>query len=210
MIVVDIETSGGFAPEKVGIWQIGALEFEQPANTFLQESRIDDSDIVEDVALKIIGKTEMQLRDTTKQSQKELIQHFVSWTQKIKDRTLVAQNTPFDYGFLALKAKKYGLEFPLGHRTFDLQTIAAMRYQQIHGQFFVENGLSKMNLPKILEFCGIPDERIQITNNAVVKQGTHHNGLADAQLEAEALSRLLYGKNLLPQFSHFTIPENLR
>jgi len=40
MIVVDIETSG-IDYNRVGIWQIGAIEFE---NQFLEESRIDDED----------------------------------------------------------------------------------------------------------------------------------------------------------------------
>lgn len=43
MIVVDIETSG-LDFNKCGIWQIGALELENPANTFLEEARIDDED----------------------------------------------------------------------------------------------------------------------------------------------------------------------
>jgi len=43
MMVFDIETSGtNFY--KCGIWQIGALELENPENTFLQEGRIDDKD----------------------------------------------------------------------------------------------------------------------------------------------------------------------
>ena len=45
MIVVDIETSG-MLDSNVGIWQIGAVEFENPSNTFLEDGRIDDSDVV--------------------------------------------------------------------------------------------------------------------------------------------------------------------
>ena len=40
MIVVDIETSGLY-PEKHGIWQIGALDFYNSQNVFLEEARID-------------------------------------------------------------------------------------------------------------------------------------------------------------------------
>ena len=36
MIVLDIESSG-LDSGRCGIWQIGALEFENPSNTFLQE-----------------------------------------------------------------------------------------------------------------------------------------------------------------------------
>src|SRR3989344_2210608 len=100
MIVVDIETSGNFDPYKNGIWQIGAVEFENPSNTFLEEAKIDDEDAVEEGALKVTGKTEEQLRDKHKQSQKQLLINFFEWCSKIKDKTLVAHNTPFDYGFI--------------------------------------------------------------------------------------------------------------
>ncbi|MEK6915283.1 MAG: 3'-5' exonuclease [Nanoarchaeota archaeon] len=121
MIVVDIETSGNFDPAKHGIWQIGALDFENPTNTFLEEARIDDEDSLTEEALKVTGKTEAQLRDKTKQSQKQLLSNFFEWVSKIKNRVIVAHNTPFDYGFIVLKAKKYGLEV-----SFDCKTLTCM------------------------------------------------------------------------------------
>ena len=105
MIVIDIETSGNFYPEKNGIWQIGAIEFENPNNSFLQEARIDDEDNIEDGALKVTGKTIEELRDKNKQSQKQLLENFFLWVSKIQNKTFVAHNTPFDYGFLFLRAK---------------------------------------------------------------------------------------------------------
>ena len=62
MIVVDIETSGLY-PEKHGIWQIGALDFYNSQNVFLEEARIDDEDEISEEALKIIGKTKAELRN---------------------------------------------------------------------------------------------------------------------------------------------------
>jgi len=49
-------------------------------------------------------------------------------------------------------------------------------------------GTSAINLDKILEFLGIK----------VV--GQTHNALEDAQLTAEVLSRLIYGKPLLEKY----------
>ena len=46
MIALDIETSGG-NPVKYGIWQIGAIELENPKNIFLEEARIDEEDEVQ-------------------------------------------------------------------------------------------------------------------------------------------------------------------
>ena len=48
MIILDIETSG-LRPEENGIWQIGAVDFYNPENIFLDECRIDQEDKVEEV-----------------------------------------------------------------------------------------------------------------------------------------------------------------
>lgn len=210
MIVVDIETSGNFDPIKNGIWQIGAVEFENPENIFLQESRIDDSDNIEKEALIVTGKTEEELRDKSKRSQKQLLKNFFEWVSGIENKTLVAHNTPFDYGFLILRAKKYGLIFPFSYRTIDLHPMAFLKYFQIKKKLPIEEGKGVMNLPKIIEFCGMVDKRIQLKEKEIVKEGKSHNALEDAKLEAECLSRILYGKGLFKEFKHFPIPENLK
>jgi len=68
-IVVDLETSG-LDLVKSGIWQIGAVDLNT-MEEFFDEARIDDEDEINDGALKVIGKTEEELRDKNKQSQKE-------------------------------------------------------------------------------------------------------------------------------------------
>ena len=67
-----------------------------------------------------------------------------------------------------------------------------------------------MNLPKVIEFCGMKDTRIQMKDGKVVQEGTAHNGLDDAKLEAECLSRILYGQNLFRECSHFSVPDYLK
>ncbi|MEK6934081.1 MAG: 3'-5' exonuclease [Nanoarchaeota archaeon] len=209
MIIVDIETSGNFDPSKNGIWQIGAVDFEKPENIFLEEARIDDEDNIEEAALKITGKTKEELIDKSKQSQRQLLENFFNWASKIKNRILVAHNTPFDYGFLILKAKKYNLEFPFSHRTFDLHVFAVAKYFEINKKLPIEDGKSKMNLSNVIEFCGLKVNRIQLKGNEVIKEGEPHDGLKDAKLEAECLSRILYGKNLIQQYKNFPIPDYL-
>ncbi|MEK6860680.1 MAG: 3'-5' exonuclease [Nanoarchaeota archaeon] len=209
MIVIDIETSGKFDPVRNGICQIGAIEFENPSNTFFQEARIDTEDFVEEESLLIMGKTESELRDNNLQSQKELLKNFFKWVSKIETKIFAAHNTPFDYGFIAVKAKKYGLANPFRHRTYDLHVFAAMKILQLNGEMPISNGRSTLCLPKILEFCGIKDTRIKVDEGVVVKNGTPHNGLDDAKLEAECISRILYGKGLLEEFNKFKIPKFL-
>jgi len=204
MIVVDIETSGGDF-QKCGLWQIGALELENPENTFLEEARLDDSDeVINSTNLKnprpvleVIGKTEKQLRDKGKQSEKQLLANFFSWCAKINNRDLICHNPQFDYGFMWVKANKYGLAPPFFHRCFDLHSLAQLKYMQLKGNLLIKENTSDMGLLNLLKFVGMIDNR------------KAHNGLEDAKLEAEAFFRLVYGKKLLPEYSEFEIPNYL-
>lgn len=197
MIVVDIETSG-LDFEKSGIWQIGAIELENPDNYFLEEGRIDDEDVINPDSLKVIGKTVEELRDKNKQSQKELLQSFFNWASKIQIRDCICQNPQFDWSFLNIKAAKYKLNFPFIHRAYDLHSIVQLKYYQLKGRFLIKQNMSDMGLSKILIFVGMRDER-----NA-------HNALEDAKLTAECFSRVVYGKNLIELYKQFDIPPYLR
>jgi len=196
MIVVDLEMSG-LNIEKCGIWQIGAVELENPENIFIDESRVDDNDSIEQGALKVIGKTEAELRDKNKQSQKQLLEKFFEWASKIDNKIMVCQHPQADFSFLENKAWKYGLEFPFVHRAFDLHTLAQMKYLELKGKFLVKGGDSAMGLGNTLELAGMEDPRKE------------HNALQDAKLTAECFSRIVYGKNLLKEYSKFKIPDYL-
>ena len=213
MIVLDIETSGGkMNPCEYGIWQIGAIEFENPENYFFQECRIDETDKIQEEALKITGKTEEELRDSNKQPQKQLLGNFFSWIKKVKYKSIAAHNTPFDYGFVCVKANIYSLEIPFNHRSLDLHTLAQSKYFQLNNKFLMRNGekFFGMGLSSVLEFCGLKDERIKIKDNKIIKEGKNHSALEDAKLEAECFSRLLAGKSLLEEFEKIPIPEYLK
>lgn len=209
MIVVDVEASGVSNFYKSGVWQIGAVEFENPSNTFLQEARIDDEDNVEDEALKVTGKTKSELRDKNKQSQKKMLKDFFRWVSKIENKTFVSHN-PFDYGILRMKAGKYGLTFPFEYRVLDIHSIAFAKFKDIKKKIPFENGKSAMNLSSIIKFCGLRDNRRLVEEGSILKEGNPHNGLEDAKLEAECLSRILYGKGLFDKFKEFEVPGYLK
>ena len=209
MIVIDIETSG-IDKMKCGIWQIGAVDFYAPKNQFIDECRIDDEDIITDDALKITEKTEEELRDRKKQSQKQLLEKFFSWTGSCKIKNLACQGPQFDYTFLEIKAAKYGLKMPFHYRAFDLHTIAQKVYYDIHGRFLIKDSYSDMGLSKILELCGMKDERRKFKDGKIVREGKPHNALEDAKLASECFSRLLHGKNLFSEYTKFLIPNYLR
>lgn len=206
-IVLDIETSG-LDFERCGVWQIGALDFNTQ-ETFLEESRIDDDDLIEDGALKVIGKTEEELRNPEKQSQREMLANFFEWMMNRKLKNLLCQNPLLDAGVLRIRAKRYGLKIPFHYRSFDLHTIAQVIYHKLNRQFSINENASNMSLGEVLKFCGMNDERIELRGNEVVKKGNPHNALEDAKLTAECFSRLLYGKGLFPEYSKFKVPNYL-
>ena len=212
MIVLDIETSGG-NPIEHGIWQIGAIDLDT-MEEFSDESRIDEGDRVIEESLIIIGKTEEELRDKTKQSQKELLEKFFKWFETRKMKTLLCHLPEFDQGFLRHKARKYFDKDPFwpdSHRPFDLHTIAQVKFFEINSKFLTkEDNNSDMGLKNILKLCGIEDTRRSVREGEISIKGKPHNALEDAKLTGECFSRLIYGKNLFPEYSQHEIPEVLR
>lgn len=214
MIVLDIETSG-VDNGKCGIWQIGALELENPDNYFLEEARIDDGDLVELGALKVTGKTEEELRNPSKQNQKQLILNFLEWMKMNKEKINLGHNVGWDISFIQNKTIKYGFHEKfravLGHRAIELHTLAQMKYHEAHGKFLLkENGRSHMDLKRVLEFCGIPDERIEMFGEDILREGKDHNALEDCKLEGECYSRLVFGKGIFPEYKKYILPEYLK
>jgi len=211
-VVVDIEASGG-NPLEHGIWQIGAIDLNT-MEEFLEESKIDDEDKVAEEALMIIGKTEEELREKNKQTQKELLKKFFKWLEERKMKNLLCHLPEFDQGFLRKKMLKYFKEDPFWpdfHRAFDLHTIAQVKFFELNGKFLTkEDNNSDMGLKNILKLCGMNDERRAVREGKISREGKPHNALEDAKLTAECFSRLMYGKNLFPEFSKFEIPKELK
>mgnify|MGYP001572238703 FL=1 len=113
------------------------------------------------------------------------------------DRTLAGQNVSFDRDILEAAARRAGhTEWPFAHRTIDSHSLCWMH--------MIKRGLtppvdpqkkrSALNLDAILIYCGIPEEP------------KPHNALTGAKCHAEVISRLLYDKKLLPEFTQFEIP----
>jgi len=212
MIVLDIETSG-MSISRSGVWQIAALDLISK-DEFIDEARLDENDEITDEALEITGKTEEELRDENKQSQKELIQKFFYWLRNKKEKNFICQNPQFDIAWVSFRCEKYGIKKEYPYRAFDLHTIAQLKHSQIHGSFLLKEIKgeikSDMNLPNILKFCGIPDERMYIRDGKVIQEGKPHDALEDCKLEGECFSRLVYGRNLFQEFKKFPVPNYLK
>jgi DNA polymerase III epsilon subunit-like protein len=199
MIIIDIETSGTDVRTH-GLVSIGALEFDNPDNTFYGECYLEDSHDIDPEALPVIGFTEEQLRDQSRQSPYILLKSFVEWLENISDRTPAGLHVGgFDLLFLQRTADELGLNWPLGKRSIDLHSLMFFHLKKYYPEKYeVKNQRSNIYGNLIQKYCGLP---------SVTRP---HNALADARWEAECFSRLLYASNLLEDFEDYPIPNYLK
>lgn len=195
MIVIDIEASGTNY-EKHSIVSLGAIDFSNPQNRFYGECRIWDGAHIMEGALKVNGYTEAEITDPNKQSEADLIQSFLEWSQHMEDRTLLGQNVSFDRDIARAATERAGLAWDLAYRTLDTHTLCWMHMVKrgIKPPIDLQHRRSALNLDAILNYCGIPDEP------------EPHNALTGAMSHAEVASRLLNNSKLLPEFSQFELP----
>lgn len=194
MIVVDVEASGT-EPHKHSIVSVGALDISNPTNQLYEECRIWDGAHVMDEALEVNGFTLEQIKDPKKQGEGELAHKFIEWALKIEDRTLAGQNPSFDRDFLKYATERAGhTDWPFAFRTLDTHTLCYMHMVKRGVAPPLEHQRSALDLDAVLNYCGIP------------REPEPHNALTGAKSHAEVISRLLYGKKLLPEFEQYTIP----
>lgn len=195
MLILDTESSG-LRPDRHSILSIGALDFRNPDNRFYGECRAWDEAEIMDEALAVNGFTMEEATDTTKQSEAELVAAFLEWSQDLPERTLTAQNVSFDRDMLRAAAERGKLNWNLAHRSVDVHTLCWMHICQTNGAPPVDeqHRRSSLNSEAVLHYCGLP------------KEPDPHNALTGALWHAEVASRLLYNRNLLPEFAQYGIP----
>lgn len=195
MIIIDVEASGTNY-EKHSIVSLGAIDLDEPTRRFYGECRIWEGAHIMDGALAVNGFTEAQITDVTKQSEAELVQSFMEWSQHMSNRTLVGQNVSFDRDMVRAACDRADIPWDLAYRTIDTHTLCFMHMVKrgITPPLDIQHRRTALNLDAILNYCGIPDEP------------EPHNALTGAMSHAEVASRLLYDRPLLPEFSHFAIP----
>lgn len=193
MIVLDIET-GGMVVGRNPLLSIGALEFENPSNSFYGEcGGVREGQVIDPEALKINGFSEKKIL-SNKKSAGELIKEFYLWAKQITDRTIGGHNISFDISFLEHEFGLAGVEWVFGHRYIDLHSIMFSHFLQKRIKP-VADGLSALSLTRIMEYLGV-----------LVVRGKH-NALEDAKLTAECLSRIIYRKGLILEYGGFKVPE---
>src|SRR3989344_243989 len=194
MLIVDVEASGTEA-KKHSIVSVGALDLANPGNRFYEECRVWDGAHIMDEALAVNGFTKEQITDPKKQSEGDLIHAFLHWSESVPERTLAGQNVSFDRGFLKAAAERAGhTEWPFAYRTIDTHTLAYMHMINRGVKPPVMKRRSALDLDAVLNYCGIQHEP------------EPHNALTGALSHAEVISRLLYGREPLPEVDQFHNP----
>lgn len=194
MIVLDIEASG-LVPDRCSILSLGAVDLDDPTNQFYDECRIWEGAHVTDEALKVNGFSREEIGDPAKKSEGELIASFIAWaTDRPKDRTLAAQNIPFDRGFIEAAAHRAGLQSPFAHRSLDVHSLVWMHMVNRGLAPPLQNHHSAISLDAALKYTGVPEEPAP------------HNALTGALCHAEVIARVVYNKKVFPEFSTYDIP----
>jgi DNA polymerase III epsilon subunit-like protein len=197
LIVLDVEATG-LDHEYCSLLSIGAVDFDNPDNTFYGECRADENAVINEKSLKYCGFTIEQMKDPSKQTSAELVNSYHKWTESITDRTLAGQNVHFDYYWLNKAYITNQTDYYPMTRLFELHTLAYLKYMQSGFEIPLKGGGSDLGLPQILEFVGLEDFRTQ-----------GHNALEDAKIETECLYRLIFGQGVYTEFTENEIPDYL-
>lgn len=192
MIIVDVETTGT-DPRYHSLVSIGAIDFDNPADSFFRQCHIFDGARVEEKALQINGMTDTELHDTRKPSEAEIVKEFIAWMKDKSDHTFAGQNVSFDVAFIMAGAERAHLDISVPHRVIDLHSI--VYFHMIERGITPPTAHSRTDLDsdKIMEYVGIPAEP------------KPHIALNGAKWEAEAFSRLFHKKSLFKEFENYKI-----
>lgn len=192
MIIADIEATG-IDYTKHSLLSIGAVDFNNPERQFYGECRMWEGASIMSDALVVNGFTKEECIDPKKQTLRELMENFLKWIEECEDKTLGGQNPSFDRDFLNNSFGRSSIGWHFSYRTLDLNSMAYMDMVRRGIPVQHKNDRADLSLDTILKYVGLPPEP------------KPHHGLTGARMEAEAFSRILYGKNLLPEFTKYPI-----
>ena len=104
----------------------------------------------------------------------------------------------FDRDFLMDSCGRAGINWPLGYRTVDLHTSVYLHHLKRGIEIPLRKGRTGIDSEKSFVYVGL------------LPEPKPHNALTGAKMEAEAFSRLIYGRNLLKEFEKYSIPKYLK
>ncbi len=196
MIIVDVETTG-IDTDRCSIVSIGAIDFAS-LETFYQENRMFRNALIEQEALDLNGFTRKEIRDSKKPSLERNVMDFLMWIDNFEDKTLAGQNVHYDSRILKVSAERYNLPWVSGYGIVDLHSLTVGHQLRRGLNPIMHDNRAALRGDEIYNYVGMNNEP------------KPHNALKGVLYEAEAFSRIIYGKNLLPQFKDLSIPDYLK
>lgn len=179
MIILDIETSG-LDPRKSSLLSIGAIDFDNPDDSFYGECQVFPGAEINPKSLEINGFTSEQIRDSKKPATTDLLRNFLNWLSEKKDQTIAGQNVHWDVEFLRQELNRSKIDYKLGHRIVDLHSVAYAKVLEQKKEIPLKNNRTDLNLDKILELCDLAP-----------RKGAH-NALEDCRLTEKCFRKLLF------------------
>ncbi|MCA9381937.1 3'-5' exonuclease [Candidatus Dojkabacteria bacterium] len=192
MIIVDTETTG-LDRWKCGLLSIGAVCFADPSKQFYGECRVRDDAIIDPEGMKVNGFTHEQIKDSEKQNELELVQSFFSWLSQFEDQTIAGTNPSFDRDFINFVAERNNLNERIHYNTIDLHAVAYANFLKAGRSIPLKDHRSDIGNMGLYPLIGLPVEP------------QPHNALTGAKMEAEAFSRIIYGKGLFEEYKRYPI-----
>jgi DNA polymerase III epsilon subunit-like protein len=189
--VIDVETTGVDATVNSPI-EIAGMDFTNPENQFVCEFRPFEGAVINDYSLTFNGadKEALYLRPV---SFKEGIAKLDKWLGSVKVLVVAGENPHFDDDMLRASFKRAGIAYPFGYRLVDLHSMMVATLMRKGLLPPTEDRKLPLNSDKIMDVLGLPAE------------AKPHKALNGVRIEAEAFSRLIYGKNLLPEFREYPV-----
>lgn len=192
MVIIDCEMTG-IDPNKHSIVSIGAVDIENPERRLYIECQAWQGAVCDPIALGVNGFTVSQCFDTSKKTLQQAMREVYEWIQPIKDKTLAGQNVYLDMHFLNDSFNRSGIDFKFSYRVLDIHTMAYVDHVKNNVLLPEKNGEISLSLSLILRYLRMPVEP------------RPHNALTGAMVSAEAISRLLYNKQLLKEFFQYPL-----
>lgn len=173
-ITVDVETSG-LDPRTCSILSIGAIK-RKSKEEYYGECSAWNGATVDNSALAVNGFTVSDCLDTVRKNESQLINEFLLWVGYDEPAVIIGMNPHFDFSFIRAAADRAGIKkIPLTHRTIDMHTMAII-YALKHKYEIPAKGYYTDAIYKMIGMAPEPKP---------------HNALTGAQMENDALQKLL-------------------
>jgi DNA polymerase III epsilon subunit-like protein len=179
MIVVDVETTG-LDPTRLSILSIGAVDFDDPNNTFYVECKPWEN--ASDVSKEALGINGFDLEQLKRDgmNQDEAIEAFINWAiLKNGKPVLAGHNVWFDRDCLKEMAHRAVVKWPFGHHVVDTFSLAAAVALKNYKPLPAKQ-------KDMFELAGLPEEPHP------------HNALTGAKMEREALWNFIFDPKEVP------------